>query len=150
MIHITRTNSQNTDFIELVQKLDAYLAITDGKEHDFYDQYNQLDQIKYVVLLYQNERAVSCGAIKEYNKQSMEIKRMFTLPNNRGQGLATQVLRELENWAKDLSYMSTRLETGKRQMEAIKFYQKNNYKVIPNYGQYVGVENSVCFEKELI
>lgn len=150
MINITRTNSQNKDFLELVKKLDAYLSVTDGNEHDFYDQYNKLNHIKHVVLAYKNDVVVSCGAIKAYNDNSIEVKRMFTLPDFRGQGFATYVLNELENWAKELSYTKTILETGKRQLEAVKFYQKNAYITIPNYGQYVDVENSICFEKELI
>ncbi|HJZ39393.1 MAG TPA: hypothetical protein VJ203_03440 [Bacteroidales bacterium] len=39
------------------------------------------------------------------------------------------------------------LETGKRQPEAIELYKKSGYKLTPNYGQYAGVENSLCFEK---
>ena len=39
------------------------------------------------------------------------------------------------------------LETGKKQPEAIALYTKKGYHITPNYGQYAGVENSVCFEK---
>ena len=41
------------------------------------------------------------------------------------------------------------LETGQKQPEAIALYTKSGYRIIPNYGQYVGVESSVCFEKKL-
>jgi GNAT superfamily N-acetyltransferase len=74
---------------------------------------------------------------------------MYTLPQHRGKNIATKVLAALEKWATDLGYQKCILETGKRQPEAIRLYQKNGYASIPNYGQYVGVENSVCFEKEL-
>ncbi len=50
-------------------------------------------------------------------------------------------------WASELGYTSCVLETGKRQPEAIALYTKNGYKIIPNYEQYEGVENSVCFRK---
>ncbi len=79
----------------------------------------------------------------------MEVKRMYTVPTHRGKGLASQVLNELEKWAGELSYKSCLLETGIKQPEAIRLYQKNGYRIIPNYGQYAGVENSVCFEKHL-
>ena len=49
-----------------------------------------------------------------------------------------------------INYEKCRLETGKKQPEAIELYKKNGYNIIPNYGQYEGVENSVCFEKTLI
>ena len=77
----------------------------------------------------------------------MEVKRMFTLPESRGKGIATKVLNELENWASELGYAKCMLETGKRQPEAVRLYQKNGYKQIPNYGQYINMDNSVCFEK---
>jgi GNAT superfamily N-acetyltransferase len=79
----------------------------------------------------------------------MEIKRMYTLPESRGRGIAAKVLSDLENWTKELSFERCILETGKKQPEAIALYKKNGYKLIPNYGQYAEVENSLCFKKEL-
>jgi len=149
MNKVIRTDSSNPDFVELVRQLDAYLTITDGDEHDFYDQYNKLDDIKYVVLFYENEKAVGCGAIKQFSKNTMEVKRMYTTPKQRGQGIASKILKELENWTKELGFEKCILETGIRQVEAVQFYKKNQYQIIPNYGQYVGVANSVCFEKKL-
>ena len=121
----------------------------DGKDHSFYAQYNKIDKIKYVVVAFEDNKPASCGAIKAYDKNTMEVKRMYTLPGNRGKGIATKVLVELEKWAGELSYKKCILETGKKQPEAIAVYKKNGYKIIPNYGQYAGVENSVCFEKEI-
>lgn len=146
---ILRTTSENLDFQKLVKQLDAYLAVMDGEEHGFYDQYNKIDSLKNCIVIFDNDEAVACGAIKAFDKQSMEVKRMFTLPEKRGKGLASAILNELESWTKELGYEKTILETGKRQTEAVALYQKCNYKVIPNYGQYAGVENSVCFEKDL-
>ena len=146
---IIRTNSENTDFIELVKLLDADLAIRDGKDHSFYAQYNKIDNIKYVVVAYENNKPIACGAIKDFAPQVMEVKRMYTLPESRGKGIAQKLLTELETWAKELSYVKCILETGKKQPEAIQLYKKSGYKITPNYGQYIGIENSVCFEKEL-
>ena len=148
-MNIIRTNSDNPDFISLVKLLDAELAERDGEDHPFYAQFNKIDKIKYVVVAYENDKPVSCGAIKEYSPDTMEVKRMYTLPESRGKGIATKVLIELEKWAKELGYEKCILETGKKQPEAIALYKKNGYKLIPNYGQYVGVDNSVCFEKEM-
>jgi len=120
----------------------------DGADHSFYAQFNKLEKIKHVVVAYDEREAIGCGALKEYAPGIMEVKRMYTLPDSRGKGIATLVLKELENWAFELSYQKCLLETGKRQSEAIGLYQKNGYIVIPNYGQYVGMDNSVCFEKE--
>jgi len=149
MIDIIRTNSDNPDFISLVKLLDAELAERDGEDHPFYAQYNKIDKIKYAVVAYENGKPVSCGAIKEYSPDTMEVKRMYTLPESRGKGIATKILIELEKWTKELGYEKCILETGKKQPEAIALYKKNGYKLIPNYGQYAGVDNSVCFEKEM-
>ncbi|MHB0755725.1 GNAT family N-acetyltransferase [Polaribacter sp. M15] len=146
---IVRTNSENQDFINLVKKLDAYLKITDGDEHDFYNQFNNIDVLKNVVLIYLNDIAVGCGAIKKMDNSAVEVKRMFVSSDKRGKGIAQIILTELEVWAKELGYKKCILETGKRQVEAVNFYHKCKYKVIPNYGQYAKMENSICFEKEL-
>ncbi|HUS01875.1 MAG TPA: GNAT family N-acetyltransferase [Chitinophagaceae bacterium] len=149
MIKIIRTDSSNKDFIGLVKYLDQELAERDGKDHAFYDQFNKIDKIKYTVVAYENDKPVGCGAIKEFAAGSTEVKRMYTLPGNRGKGIAALILQELENWAADLGYEKCILETGKKQPEAIRLYQKNGYNVIRNYGQYANIENSVCFEKKL-
>ena len=149
MITCIRTNSENTDFINLVRQLDKDLAIRDGEDHFFYAQFNRIDAIKYAIVAYENEMPVGCGAIKEYSSDSMEVKRMYVPENKRGKGIASIVLKELENWASELGYKRCLLETGKKQPEAIALYKKNDFQIIPNFGQYANVENSVCFEKIL-
>ena len=149
MIDITRTDSENPDFKDLVKLLDADLAVRDGQEHSFYAQFNRIDKIRHVILAYDDEKPVGCGAIKQYAAGTMEIKRMYVLPEGRNRGTATRILSELERWASELSFTKCILETGKKQPEAIRVYTKNGYRLIPNYGQYAGVENSLCFEKEL-
>lgn len=149
MVRLVRTNSGNTDFKNLVKLLDADLAVRDGDDHDFYHQFNTIDALRHVVVLYEDDTPCSCGAIKEMTPEIMEVKRMYTLPDCRGKGFATRILTELEKWAAGMSYGKCVLETGKKQPEAIRLYKRNNYKVIPNYGPYQGIENSVCFEKVL-
>ncbi|MDP1800959.1 MAG: GNAT family N-acetyltransferase [Bacteroidota bacterium] len=149
MYKLKRTNSDDPDYQKLVLELDKDLAIRDGDEHAFFAQYNKSNAIKYVVVAYENEDAVGCGAIKEYEKEIIEIKRMFVPLEKRGKGIAFVVLKELETWAKELNYKKCILETGKKMPEAIQLYKKSNYKLIKNYGQYAEVESSVCFEKSL-
>lgn len=149
MVTLIRTNSENEDFISLVRLLDADLAKRDGDEHAFYAQYNKIAMIKHAIVAYENELPVACGAIKEVETGAMEVKRMYTKEASRGKGIAGVVLAELEKWAAELGYEKCVLETGKRQPEAIRLYEKNGYSSIPNYGQYIGIENSVCFEKKL-
>jgi len=150
MIRTVRTNSEHEDFIHLVSRLDKLLAEMDGREHAYYNQFNKIDKIRHVVLAYDGETPVSCGAIKEYDAETMEVKRMFTRDDYRGKGFASQVLAELESWAHELRYAKCILETGRRLPDAVRLYKKGGYLQIPNYGQYVQMENSICFEKNLM
>ncbi len=146
-MHLLRTHSNHPDFLHLVTLLDAELAIIDQEDHAYYSQQNTLDPIRYVVVAYDQDVPVGCGALKEFEPGTVEVKRMYTLPDRRGQGIAAQILRELENWAAELGYTRCVLETGKRLPDAIRLYERNGYTHIPKYGPYVGMENSVCFEK---
>ncbi|MDD5183810.1 MAG: GNAT family N-acetyltransferase [Paludibacter sp.] len=149
MIITKRTDSGDNDFKQLVAELDADLKIRDGEEHIFYAQFNKTDKIKQVIVAYVQDKPVGCGAIKVYSGDTMEVKRMFVQPAERGKGIASGILAELESWSRELGYKKCILETGQKQPEAIRMYKKNKYSVIPNYGQYKNIENSICFEKEL-
>jgi len=149
MTSVLRTDATNADFKTLVKQLNAYLKITDGDEHDYYNQFNGIEDLKNVVVVYNSNVAIGCGAFKPYDATSVEIKRMYVNPDVREKGIGKQILSALEEWAKELGYSNAILETGKRQVEAVKFYQKCNYKPIPKYGQYKIMENSLCFKKDL-
>ena len=149
LVFLKRTDSDNSDFISLVRLLDADLHKRDGEEHSFYAQFNSISTIKHALVAYEKDVPVGCGAIKLFDHQSMEVKRMFVIPEFRGKGVASQILKGLEDWARELQIKKCVLETGKRQPEAIALYTKSEYNIIPNFGQYIGVENSVCFSKDL-
>ncbi|KMQ58703.1 GNAT family acetyltransferase [Chryseobacterium angstadtii] len=144
---IKRTDSSDIDFQNLVKFLDADLAVSDGEDHAFYHQFNSIDLLKNCMVIYSEGTAVGCGAFKPFSDNTAEIKRMYTHPENRGKGYASKILGELEIWAKEEGYNKCVLETGVKQPDAIRLYEKNGYYRIPNYGQYIGVDNSVCFEK---
>ena len=149
MITVTRTTSDNPDFEKLVIELDAVLAILDGEDHAFYAQFNKSSALKNAIIAYENETAVGIGAYKEYDSQTVEMKRMYTLPEYRGKGIASKILTELELWAKEENYKIAILETGFLQTDAISLYKKLGYVITENYGQYIGVENSVCMKKKM-
>lgn len=145
----TKTTSENQDFIKLVELLDADLKIRDGEEHEFYAQINQTAILKNVVVLFNNDMPAGCGAFRIIDDHTIEIKRMFVLPEFRGQGFAIKILSELENWASELNYSKAILETGINQPEAIALYKKTGYNITENYGQYLEMQNSICMSKIL-
>lgn len=145
---LLKTNSNNSDFQKLTRLFDDYLVEIDGDEKDFFAQYNQI-YIDNVIVCYEDEIAVGCGAFKEYEPTVAEIKRMFVLPEKRGKGIASTVLNALEIWAKEKGFQHAILETSNQLTNAISLYQKSGYEVIPNYGQYIDVESSVCMKKIL-
>ena len=149
MTQIKRTNSKDKAFVSLVKELDVYLKVMDGEEHSFYNQFNGIAVLDQVVVAYEGDVPVGCGAIKKYDSSSMEVKRMFVLPQHRGKGIAKKILEALERWSFELGYKKCVLETGKRQKEAVLLYKAANYVKTSNYGPYVQMENSICFEKEL-
>jgi GNAT superfamily N-acetyltransferase len=149
MIEIVRTDASNPDFLKLVRSLDIELQLRDGAEHEFFAQFNGLEGVKYAVVAYQDGKAVGCGAIKAYDDHTMEIKRMFVDDHARGKGIASLILKNLEAWTKELHFEKCILETGVKMPEAIALYTKNNYELIPNFGQYAGVDSSVCFIKKI-
>jgi len=149
MIKLRRTNAKNQNFTALVNRLDSELAIRDGDDHAFYNQFNSISMIKYAIVAYENEIPIGCGAIKMFDSETMEVKRMFVAPEYRGKGIAHKILNELELWTIELGYYRCVLETGINQPEALALYHKSGYKRIPNYGQYEHVESSFCFEKRL-
>lgn len=146
---IIRTNSDSQHFRDLVALLDQDLRIRDGDEHAFYATYNKIDSIAHALVAYRGTLPVGCGAIRKYSDDVVEIKRMYVLPEQRGQGIAVEVLKALEKWAVELGFKEAILETGKKQPEAIRLYEKSGYNVIKNFGQYAAVENSVCMAKTL-
>lgn len=148
MITLKRTTSDHPDFEKLVLLLDKYLAFLDGDDHAFYAQFNKSSALKNALIAYQDETPVGIGAYKEF-ENAAEMKRMYVLPEQRGKGIATQILIELEQWAKEEGYTTSLLETGQLQKDAIALYTKLGYEKTDNFGPYIGVDNSVCMRKTL-
>lgn len=146
-MHILRTDSTNTDFQNLVKSLDATLSEHNGENDDFFAQFNTIDTIKNCVVAYMDNIPAACGAFKPFSEEAVEIKRMFTDPEFRKKGLGSAIVKELENWASELNFKKAVLETSQDLKSAISIYEKNGFYRIPNYGQYIGVEQSVCYEK---
>ncbi|MFT7350946.1 MAG: putative acetyltransferase [Flavobacterium sp.] len=148
MFSLIRTNSQNPDFQKLSATFDEFLIDIDGDEKDFFAQYNQI-HLDHVVLFYENQIAVACGAFKKYDQDTAELKRMFVLPAYRGKGIANAIITELENWIAAEKISNIILETATKLLPAIALYKKLGYSQIPNYGVYEKVASSFCMQKKI-
>ena len=85
------------------------------------------------------------GAIKRLDDAAAEVKRMYTVPGARGRGLGRQILSELIARGRAGGYDRLVLETGDLQAEALALYEHSGFTRIPNFGYYVGIENSLCY-----
>jgi putative acetyltransferase len=147
---VLRTTSDDTRFRYLVAKLDQDLARRNGDSNAFFAQFNGVDRIHHVVVVLRDGEPVGCGAFKPFDQDTVELKRMYTAPEHRQTGIGSKVVNELEQWAGELGYTRCVLETGKKMTEAIALYTKRGFTSIPNYGPYVGVLESTCFEKRRV
>lgn len=150
MIEIQRTTSDNKDFRLLIPLLDRELRSQYQDQQDAYDQHNIIENNQNVVVAYRDGAAAGCGCFKQFNEQSVEIKRMYVPPEYRGQKIAASILAELEKWAAELKHSFAVLETGNKQHEAIRLYQKSGYFIIENYGPYKDMPDSICMHKKLV
>lgn len=149
MIEIIRTDSKNNDFIELVKLLDKDILERDETAHSRFGGYNTIEELNHVVVIYDGKLPVGCGAIKMFDKNSTEVKRMFVKSEFRGKNFASKILNELENWSREMSFKRYVLQTSHQHPEAISFYKKSGYTSIDNYGVYSLIKDSLCFEKHV-
>lgn len=146
-----RCDGTNKDFIENCRLLDENLDIRVGKiiDRSQYIAYNTLDEIKEAIVVYADGTAVGGGAIRFYEKDSVELKRIFVRPYAQGKGAGTKLVQHLIDWAKELGYKKILLETGELLAESVHVYKKLGFRVTENYGVYKGMKDSLCMELEI-
>jgi putative acetyltransferase len=91
----------------------------------------------------------ACGGMRAIDAEHGEIKRMYVKPERRGSGLAQAILLELEDDARVRGWTRVVLETGTKQPDAVRLYEREGYHPIPLFGDYIGEPTSLCFEKVL-
>lgn len=146
-----KTDGQDPVFAGLCEKLDENLDEIVGKkiQRQKYVKYNQRDNIHDVIIVYREEKPVACGSYKFYDEETVEVKRIFVEPSVRGLGVGMELMRRLEVDARINGYRFAILETGELLTAACSLYKKLGYRVIPNYGPYADMPESLCMEKKL-
>lgn len=145
------TDGKNPDFIMLCQMLDENLNEMVGgeKQREQYVQYNGLENIHDVILIYEDKFPIACGSFKYYDADTAEVKRVFLRKEYRGKGMSKRLMSALEEKAKKKGYSRLILETGVMLAAAVGLYKKTGYRVIENYGQYKEMKDSVCMQKDI-
>ena len=145
------TDNHNQDFITLCRELDDFLNQVAGGEESRaqYIPYNQLDDICDVIVAYDGRCPVGCAGLKHYGEAVAEVKRVFVKSEYRGRDIAKRIMALLEQRAKEKGYHKLILKSGEPLTFAMQLYRSIGYCVIPNYGQYKDMSDSVCMEKLL-
>lgn len=155
-VSIAVEDPTSPDASELIRQLSAELAV----RYDFADDGSGLFSAADVqvpraafLILRLDGRPVGCGALRPMDEDgfedAVEIKRMYVAPEVRGRRLAAVILDRLEGLAREFGYARAVLETGDRNPEAIRLYERSGYEHIPPYGPYIGSARSVCFATSL-
>ena len=145
------TDGNSQDFIELCHRLDDFLnELVGGEENRAeYIPYNKLDDIHDVVIAYDKDVPVGSASFKRYDNENAEVKRVFVKKEYRGQGISLELMKMLEERAREKGFKYFILESGEPLAAAMALYRKIGYKVIPNYGQYKCMDESICMKKKL-
>lgn len=146
-----RCDGSNKDFVENCRLLDEDLDRRVGKviQRDKYQQFNTLEKIEHAIVVYIDDKPAGAGAIRKYDEDSIELKRVFVRPEVQGNGVGTNLVKELIDWASELGFKKMILETGELLVEAKHVYLKCGFEIIPNYGPYKNMPESLCMGLDL-
>lgn len=150
-MEFVRTTGKNEDFIENCRLLDLDLDRRVGRQikREKYQKFNQLDEIKEAIVVYDEDKPIGGGAIRKYDDETVELKRVFVHNEYQGQGIGSRLVSLLIEWAAQLGYRRMILETGELLSESCAVYKKLGFKVIPNYGPYVDMPESLCMGRAI-
>jgi putative acetyltransferase len=145
------TNGQNSEFARLCVLLDESLDKLAGHiiDRSQYIQYNTLEKIHDVVMVYDGSLPVACAGLRHYSEGVAEVKRVFVREEYRGSGISKVMMALIEKTAAEKGYRTLILETGAPLVRAISLYKKLDYQIIDNYGQYKDMIHSICMKKNL-
>jgi len=151
LVDFHRTDGKDEDFIENCRLLDMDLDRRVGKKikRDKYKKYNRLDEIQEAIVVYADNKVIGGGAIRRYDDVNMELKRVFVHAEYQGRGIGSRLVSLLMDWAAELGYKRMILETGELLAESCAVYRKLGFEIIPNYGPYTDMPESLCMAKDL-
>ena len=148
-MEIKFVDAENADLLMLAAKLDEYYFAIVGEVHKRYAKYNDPYLFGCRAVVHIDGKPVGCGCWKRVNGRSVEVKRIYVLPEYRRQGVASAVIGAVERDAAQHGYTHAILETARTTGDSAALYLKLGYREMPYYGSPAGADNCRCFEKEL-
>lgn len=142
------TDEKDERFLELVRELDRGYYERIGDELSKYDSYNEFKEPHIVILAFDDDTAVACASYREFDDDSVEFKRVFVKKEYRKRGIAHDIITDLEKLVIENSFRYSYIVTGKNNKASIKLYEKLNYELIDNFGQFKDDDTVICMKKE--
>lgn len=150
-MQISLEPANQPEVIRLIEELDDYQKpLYPPESHHGIDiPALARENVIFAVIRTDAGTAIGCGAVV-VNGDEGEIKRMYIRPARRGNGLGGELLRFLEAEAVRAGCTVLRLETGIRQPEALRLYERSGYRQCPPFGDYKEDPMSLFFEKAIM
>jgi GNAT superfamily N-acetyltransferase len=104
--------------------------------------------IAATIIAVDGDDAIGHAALRPFG-DALEVKKVFVVPERRGEGLSKALMLELEVIARERGVGELILQTGELQGTAIALYEQLGYERTPAFGAYVGIPFEVCFRKSL-
>ena len=140
------TDGNNQDFQRFYFKTEEYYSkIVGGKKNRTgFIPYNLSESISDVLIAYADGKAVGCAGLKKYSGQDVEIKRVWVEPDWRGKHIATQLMDQIEDKARQMGFKRAILQTRPIMPDAVGLYESRGYVLIDNYPPYDKLEGAIC------
>lgn len=142
------TDEKDERFLKLVSELDRGYYERIGDELSKYDSYNEFKNPHVVILAFDNDLAVACASYRVLDNDSVEFKRVYVKKDYRKRGIAHNIITQLEKLVVKNNFRYSYIVTGKNNHAAIKLYEKLNYKLIDNFGQFIDDDTVICMKKD--
>lgn len=149
MIEVRRVAWDDPDGVALREAQQAEVSARYGVDDSEPGPKPTAADMTLFLVAFDGEEPVGCGGLRALDATHGEVKRMYVVPARRGTGVSAAILRRLEEEARALGWERLLLETGTEQPDAMRFYEREGFARIPNYGHYVDSEISRCYAKAL-
>lgn len=138
------------DVRALIEALNENLLALTPPEHCFHMTVEEMAAPDTTVFVArQDGEAIACGALRRHEDRVGEVKRMYTVPEQQGQGIGGKILDEIIALARKEGLTRMVLETGDRHPAAWRVYERTGFRRCGPVLDYPDSEWSVFYEMEL-